>query len=203
MLELDHLAVAARSLDEGRALVEAKLGVTMQPGGKHDRFGTHNLLLGLEDGLYLEVITTDPAAPAPPRPRWFGLDDFEGPPRLNTWICRSFTLDAALAALPQAGAPVALTRGDLRWRMAVPDAGALPFDGRFPALMQWQGPGHPADRLDASGCRLLGLSVKHPQAPALQQALAGWLDDPRITFEVGPPALEAVFDTARGRRVLG
>jgi len=33
MLELDHLAVVARDLDEGRATVEEALGVALQLGG--------------------------------------------------------------------------------------------------------------------------------------------------------------------------
>ena len=76
MLELDHLAVSGETLEAGRAHVEDALGVTLQPGGQHRHFGTHNLLLGLEDGLYLEVITVDPSAPDPDYPRWFDLDRF-------------------------------------------------------------------------------------------------------------------------------
>ena len=34
-IALDHLVVAARTLDEGAAWVEARLGVPMGPGGKH------------------------------------------------------------------------------------------------------------------------------------------------------------------------
>ena len=64
-MRLDHLAVAAESLGVGRAVVEDQLGLRLQDGGRHAHFGTHNLLLGLEDGLYLEVIAVDPDAPAP------------------------------------------------------------------------------------------------------------------------------------------
>jgi len=41
------------------------LGVPFQPGGRHDVFGTHNALLGLADGLYIEAIAIaiDPDAP--------------------------------------------------------------------------------------------------------------------------------------------
>ena len=49
------------------------------------------------------------------------------------------------AAPPGTGMPVAIwQRGDYRWHMAVPADGSLPFDGGFPALIQWQGPLHPA-----------------------------------------------------------
>jgi hypothetical protein len=203
MLELDHLAVAAETLEAGRAHVEAALGVALQQGGQHAHFGTHNLLLGLEDGLYLEVIAVDPAAPAPAVARWFDLDRFRGAPRMGTWICRSDDLGAALTQAPVgAGAPVDLARGDLRWRMAVAADGRMPFDGAFPALMQWQG-AHPAARLTPSGCGLRRLIVTHPDAGELRAALSVMLTDPRVVIEAGPDmALRAEIDTPHGLRVL-
>ena len=44
-IALDHLVVACRSLDAGRAWCEATFGVAPQPGGRHALMGTHNLLL--------------------------------------------------------------------------------------------------------------------------------------------------------------
>ena len=203
MLELDHLAVAAETLEEGRAHVEAALGVALQPGGQHARFGTHNLLLGLEDGLYLEVIAIDPDAPVPGVARWFDLDRFAGPPRPGTWICRCDDLEAALAAAPaEAGVPVDLARGDLRWRMGVAADGRMAFDGAFPSLIQWQG-AHPAARLAPSGCRLRRLEVAHPEAAALGATLSGMLRDPRVVVLQGPSmALRAEIETPHGVRVL-
>ena len=196
MLRLDHLAVSARSLDEGVAVIEAALGVTMAGGGKHPAMGTHNRLLSLGD-LYLEVIAVDPAAPAPDRPRWFDLDRFTGPPRLTTWIAATGDMDAALAEGPPGwGDPMALARGDYRWQMAVPQDGRLPFDGTCPALIQWHGTLHPAAALPDLGLRLNRLTVTHPKAPALRAALG--LTDPRLHFTAGPPGLEAVIDTANG-----
>lgn len=40
MTTLDHLVIAARNLEEGRAWLEGRLGVSMQPGGEHASFGT-------------------------------------------------------------------------------------------------------------------------------------------------------------------
>ncbi|MDF1718253.1 MAG: VOC family protein [Antarcticimicrobium sp.] len=202
-MELDHIAVSGETLEEATAAVEAALGVPMGLGGQHDVFITHNRLLGLADGLYLEAIAADPTRPAPDRPRWFDLDSFAGPARLTNWICRCDDLDALLAALPvQAGAPVALSRGDLRWRMAVPADGKLPYDNLFPPLIQWQCDLHPAGMLPPSGCRLRRLVVAHPEAVALRDLLAPHLADPRVEFEPGAPALSAEFDTPHGARVL-
>lgn len=200
-MDIDHLAVAGESLEAAAAHVEAALGLPLQPGGQHARFGTHNRLLGLGDGIYLEAIAIDPDAPAPDGPRWFDLDRLAGPPHLRTWIARVDDLDAALARHPDAGRPIALARGDLRWRMAVPEDGVLPFDNRFPALIEWQGTAHPAERLAPSGARLARLIVAHPEAEALRVALAG-LNDPRVVIEPGAPALRAEFDTPHGARVL-
>ncbi len=137
-LRLDHLAVSARTLEDGVAAVEAVLGVRLAGGGQHPHMATHNRLLGLGD-IYLEVIAADPAAPRPAWPRWFDLDRFAGRPRLTNWICACDDLDAAVAeAPPGTGVPVDLQRGDYRWRMAVPADGRLPFDGCFPALIQWR-----------------------------------------------------------------
>lgn len=202
-LTFDHLAVTAPDLDAGTAWVEASLGVELAPGGKHPVMGTHNRLLGLASHEYLEVITVDPEAPAPDRARWFGLDQVRGPPRLTNWVLRCDDIDTALAALPPgAGRVLALQRGDLRWRMAVPDNGLLPFDGLFPALIQWHCP-HPAPNLPDSGCHLVELSLAHPRAKELDQLLSPFLDAPRIHFLSKPrAALSAVIDTPTGRKVL-
>lgn len=195
MLVLDHLAVASNSLAEGAAFVAEKLGITMAPGGQHPRFGTHNLLIGLEEGLYLEVISIDPEAKTPKDPRWFDLDSFEGAPRLHNWIVRCDDMSAALPQLPAgAGREVALARGDLRWKMAVPETGKLPFDETCPALIEWQGR-HPAASLPQSGARLKALVLRHPEAAALSAQIQPLMQDVRVRFETAAmPAMRACFE---------
>ncbi len=203
MLRFDHLAVSAQTLDAGVTWVQDALGVALAAGGKHAHMSTHNRLLGLGD-IYLEVIAVDPAAPAPTWPRWFDLDHFTGPPRLTNWIAACDDLNAELALSPVGtGVPVALERGDLRWRMAVPPDGRLPYDGCFPALIAWQGPLHPAALLPDVGVRLDRLIVTHPNAAALAAHLSARISDTRILFEPGPvKAMQATFATPHGKRSL-
>ena len=196
MPEFDHLAVSCTDLAAGAEAMERLLGVPMAGGGRHAAFGTNNRLLSLGGNEYLEVIAIDPEAPPPGRPRWFGLDAFAGAPRLTNWVLRCDDLEAELARLgPGAGVAMDLERGAYRWRMGVPEGGALPFDNLQPAAIEWRGP-HPGPALPDRGCRLARLTVGHPRAPELAALLA--LDDPRIRFETGAPGLAAVIATPGG-----
>lgn len=179
--EIDHLVVAARTLEEGAAWVESALGVKTLAGGKHPLMGTHNRVLPVGRGRYLEVIAIDPAAPPPGRARWFGLDDaavrarLERGPVLLHWVERTDDLEAALRDYPERVEVLEATRGDLAWRITVPPDGRLPCAGACPTLIQWRGP-HPTDRMPPSGVELVELSKK--------------------------PPLEATFSTPSGRRKL-
>ncbi len=162
-MQFDHLVIAARSLGEGAAWVEARAGVPMAAGGKHVLMGTHNRLLALGPRRFLELIAIDPEAPAPARPRWFALDTpamaalLARGPALIHWVMRTADLESALREYPEQVQILDLERGDYRWRIGVPRDGQLPCGGDCPTLIQWQGDLHPADRLPESGCALLDL----------------------------------------------
>lgn len=200
MLTFDHLAISCDSLAEGVAHVETALGVPLAPGGEHAAMGTHNRLLSLGPEEYLEVIAINPKAPGPDQPRWFDIDSFAGAPRMTNWICRCPDLEAALTAAPAgAGVPWDLERGDLKWRMAVPTDGKLPFTNCFPAMIEWQGSAHPAPRLPDHGIRMTGLTLTHPEAELLSAALAPMITDPRLSIEHGPvPALSVELTGPKG-----
>ncbi|WP_370315234.1 VOC family protein [Roseivivax marinus] len=203
MLRLDHLVVAGETLEEAVAHAEASLGLPMQNGGKHARFGTHNRVAGLDRGHYLEAIAIDPGAPPPDRPRWFGLDTFRGPARLAAWVCRVPDLDAAVARLPMAGCPVEMSRGRLEWRMAVPEDGALPFDGVFPALIEWRSPVPPGTSLSSTGLAIDRLEVAHPEAAELSRLLTPLFDEQVVLFRPETvPALRAALSSDGRARIL-
>ena len=200
---LDHLAVSGETLEQAQSYVEEALGVSMQSGGEHAVFHTHNMLMGLADGLYIEAIAINPDGPKPGRSRWFDLDRFSGNPRLTNWICRSDALSDDMAMLPDGiGEAVSLQRGDLRWQMVVPASGILPFDNQCPALIQWQSPIHPSEMLPPSNCRLHRLVVAHPQAKELEIAVQKVLANARVVFEVGTHDLMAEIETPNGMRRL-
>ncbi len=202
-LTLDHLVVSCTRLEDGVAHVEAALGVTMAPGGKHAVMGTHNALLSLGTA-YLEVIAIDPDAEKPTWPRIFDLDNFDGPPRLTHWVANPPDLAAALAMAPEgAGSVMEVSRGDLTWQMAVPGDGKLPFGGAFPGLIQWPEGVHPLQRLPDASCDLTVFQVAHPDAAGLRNALntyAGGLADHVV--QTATAGLRAAIKTPGGLRVL-
>jgi hypothetical protein len=177
MAEIDHIVLGARTLAEGAAFVEQHLGAKPRPGGAHPGRGTHNMLLGLGRGTYLEIIAPDPDQPEPPHGRLFDLDDpavkvmLEAEPRLLAWVARTPVLDAMAARLgPRAGEIQAMSRGDLRWRMAFPPQ-RQDMDNLIPALIEW--PGESASvRIPDSHVRLLQLEAEHPDVDAVRAALA-------------------------------
>ena len=171
---IDHLAVATTSL-ESRELDEL-LGVPLSPGGRHARMGTHNRLLRLGGGAYLELIAIDPAGALPERPRWFELDEpatqsrLARGPRLVHWVARVDSTE--LPPLPfDVGLWEQFQRGDLSWQLTVRADGSLPAEGIVPSLICWSGSAHPAARLPDVGVSLEALELEHPRAAEVQRQL--------------------------------
>lgn len=162
----DHVAIAARSLAEVANWLAGRLGIPAEPGGKHPLMGTHNLLWSLGPGEYLELIAVDPDAPAPDRPRWFGLDRFDGSPRPVGWVMRQSPLEA-----PPGTTVSTASRDDLSWRITIPDSGQMPCDGAWPMGIDWGAGPHPSDRLPDRGLRLSRLNLPLARMP---------LADPRL-----------------------
>jgi len=202
---LDHLVVAAATLEQGESYIETRLGVRPTRGGKHVAMGTHNSLLRLGPKIYLEVIAIDPEAAAPQRPRWFGLDtaalraELRDAPRLLHWVARTEDIDAARAAYGAAGEVHTMTRGDFEWQMTIPGNGELPGGGVLPTLIQWKSERHPTDAMPDAGVRVAALGGAHPEPAAIRSVLAALslADAVKITF-AAKPRLAAMLQTGRG-----
>jgi len=191
-IALDHLVVAAASLEAGAQWLERRLGVAPDPGGSHPGWGTHNRLMQLGAGTYLELIAADPAVARPPAPRPFGLDRPEMQariaerPRLIHYVMRTPRLDDAAPAMGyDPGVITPMTRGALRWRITLPVGGMPGGDGLLPTLIQWDidlSSAHPAAVLEPRGIWLERLTLRAPAPVAAQ--LAGIDSDPRIALHV-------------------
>ena len=210
LLALDHIAIAAARLGEGIDFVEEKLGVRMPLGGKHPVMNTHNAVMRLGDGLYLEVIAVDPEAGPALRPRWFGLDDprlqarlaGEGP-RLVAWVARSPDLSASLrASTVDLGQAMPMSRAALQWRIAVWPDGALALGGLLPTLIEWPPGVHPtAQRMPDLGVRFARLTLRAPKPETVRSALASIGADRLAELKPmrrGAEPLEATFVRPNG-----
>jgi hypothetical protein len=202
MNRLDHLVLAAQTLQEGVEYVQDVLEVALSPaGGPHPLMGTHNRLLNLGNGAYLEIIAIDPEAPAPGHPRWFALDGFAGAPRLLTWVARTGALEryASLGL----GLVTRASRGDLEWLITLPADGRLHWGGLVPYLIQW-GSRHPTETLPDAGCRLGELVLRHPEPQAVDKVLKSLeLDLSQVRLErAESPDLMALVQTPAGPKLL-
>jgi hypothetical protein len=206
-VRIDHVVYGVADLDAAASELSERLGVRPAPGGRHVGRGTHNALLGLGDGAYLEVIAADPEQAPAPGPLAFALDRL-ALPRLVGWACRTADLERTVAAVRASGhdvlgdvRPMSRRRPDgflLEWRLThhEPDPARLVF----PFLIDWGGSPHPSESAPA-GVRLVELRAEHPDPAAAREILATM--GASLPVDEGPePALVATLDTPRGRVVL-
>jgi len=215
---VDHLVIAARSLDEGVGWCEATLGVIPGSGGRHPLMGTHNRLVKIASPAfpraYLEIIAIDPGARSTrgaAKHRWFDLDDAHlqatlarSGPRLVHFVAEVPDAQAAVQALGQAGldrghlieASRDTAAGRLSWQITVRDDGQRLLYGTLPTLIQW-GPVHPSDSMADSGVTLRSLDLAHPRDADLETALRA-IGLSGVPLANGPPDLHAVLDTPLG-----
>lgn len=208
-VEADHLVVAALTLKAGCDWVESRLGVAPVAGGKHAGMGTHNALLSLGPGFYLEVIAIDPDGTRPARARLYDLDNamlnaaLRDGPQLIHWVARTPDADAASARVPDLGPPVQMARGDFHWRLTVPEDGHRPGRGLVPAIIEWPDARHPSALLPDAGLRLVAIAGEHPDPSTVRAPLAslGLSEVMKVTFGQSP-RLAAMIRTKRGVATL-
>lgn len=203
--QIDHITVTALTLEAGAKFIWQTLGVEPQAGGEHPGMGTHNLLLHLGDSLFLEVISANPKAPAPERPRWFDLDSLhhDSLPALSTWVVRTTDIHTTASACSESlGKIEPMSRGTLDWLITIPADGSVPLGGVAPALIEWHTEIHPAAKLKDLGLSLVKLEVFSSEPARISRLLSSIdLDGP---FSVRPllagatPHLVAHINTPQG-----
>lgn len=180
-INIDHVVIAARSLEQGADYIKSQLGVDIPFGGVHPSMGTHNLLMQLGDSVFLEVIAVNPQGELPVQPRWYGLDDpyvraqIVDEPALVGWVVNTDSIERVLSAASggglDCGRAVPVTRGNLSWKFGLPDDGRLLAAGMLPYIIEWECSPHPAALMADTGCQLVSLAIEHPHSTWLQKSL--------------------------------
>lgn len=200
---VDHLVYAAYDLEDAVGDLERRLGVRATYGGLHPGGGTHNAVIGLGPGRFLEIFCKDTAQPEPALPRLFGLDRLTEP-KLVAWFAKGTNLKALRNRAASYGVPLGSVedygriRPDgvrLSWQFTSPRA--ILADGLVPPFIDWGTSPHPST-MGAKGVALIDLRAEHPEPAASVEMLAAL----RLPLQVsrGPrPALVALLDTPNGR----
>jgi hypothetical protein len=207
-LQIDHILLGIGDLDQGVRDFEKATGVRPVYGGKHPG-GTHNALVSLGDGLYLELIANQPGAGA--TSDFAALDDLR---RLTpvAWAVSTSDIGAARAELAAAGLAAGEARAGSRitpsgstlsWnafalRDAVPEA---------PFFLAWSPESPHPSKTSPSGCALVEWRVVAPRAEPLSR-LRTLLKTPfelegegesRFRLELQCPAGRVAFDSRADR----
>jgi hypothetical protein len=128
-------------------------------------------------------------------------------PFFATFVARTTNIGPIAAALPALGGVIDMERGDLHWKISVPDDGSLVEGGTVPTVIEWPQGVEPVTRMADLGCRLERLVAFHPQPEYLRELWARIdLYDDRLSIEACPadeaPFLMARIDTPSGPRML-
>jgi Glyoxalase-like domain len=211
MLKLDHLTVIAPSLAEGVEHARSCLDLDIPFGQRHTYMGTCNHLLQLGSTVYLEIVALDPAADAPNRRRWFGLDDqarvrsdWEDGRRLRGWVARTDAIDAILAAHGHIfGEKVPLPTINSSFDFAIPKDGSLPLDGAAPSIIDRRGRPRAMETIADLGARLRSFTLEHPDpiaVAALYRTLG--MDRPPELVKGSRPRYRAQIETPSATKEL-
>ena len=223
--QIDHLVVAAHSLQQGVEWCEATLGITTAAGGEHEKYGTHNRLFKIATPAfpvaYFEIIAINPDAvieKKPPPMRWFDLDnkqlqaELAKSPRLIHFVANTGSIQDARHAWKDQGidrgpiihASRKTPKGLLQWQITVRPDGDRLFNGTLPTLIQWGKPEaadpmqlHPRNHLPRSGVSLKSLSVSHPSASKIKAAYDAIMLG-NIDVTEGPANIVATLQTPKG-----
>lgn len=215
---VDHLVVAAASLEQGVQWCEATLGVTPGAGGEHPLMGTHNRLCNVASATYpaayLEIIAVNAGAHCARKTgtkRWFDLDDQTlqaqvagRGPHLVHFVASTASARTSAKALARLGldrgellqASRQTPQGLLSWKITVREDGQRLFYGALPTLIEW-GELHPSTHMPDCGIRLQSVRASHARPEALKAAYEA-IGLRKVELLQGRPELVATLATPRG-----
>ncbi len=230
--QIDHLVIAASTLEQGVAWCEENFGITPGLGGEHALFGTHNRLFKIATPqfpmAYFEIIAINPHAVRPKKTvalhphRWFDLDkpelqkELAKEPRLIHFVASTPDIKAARMALRMEGidrgpaihAERQTNKGVLHWQISVRADGQRLFDGALPTLIQW-GKTDAVDPLRLHPRNTLPRSGVTLQSIAIThpsaeklQAAYASIGLTGVSISEGPANIKATFKTPKGIVVI-
>ncbi len=201
---LDHVVVGIDDLDAGVAAFAELTGVRPVYGGAHPTLGTHNALVALGSGRYLEILAPRPGAVLDPLVRDVGdtatLTPFLWALATDDLVAVRRAIRAARFDAGEQSSGSRVTRGGatLRWSMFMMGR-ASPVNAPF--FIQWApGTRHPSVSAPG-GCALEAFTVASVDPDPLQWLLAavGFA----TSVVAGPTRVEIVLATPRGTATLG
>lgn len=200
-MDVDHIIYAVPDLEAAIEAIERRLWVRAVLGGKHPGAGTHNALLSLGEGAYLEILAPDPEQDTVAGPLRRALDFSR--PHIATWAANSPDIEARAARAaaarltigPVVRASRALPDGDtLRWSFTFPPPPE--GDGLVPFLIAWEPGPHPSET-SPRGCRLASLRGEHPE-PERIGAMLEAIGAEMVVSRGDKPALIATIEGPSG-----
>ncbi len=173
---VDHLVYAVPNLKKAITELKKRLGVEPVIGGHHRSQGTHNALVHLGKGCYLEVIAPDPDNDTFSGQRWMGLD-LISKPCITRWAVKTNNLNRDRAYLSVVDPQLGTLKGGSRkkpdgskliWKAttALPD----PAVELLPFVIDWKGGDHPTKSLPQV-CKLVELRSTHPTPFMIETAI--------------------------------
>jgi hypothetical protein len=174
-LDIDHVIVGIDSLERGIDLLRQLTGLTAVYGGAHPNAGTHNALLSLGPGKYLELLAPNPKDSVR-TPRTRALSRYRGPIPIG-WAALAPNADSLRTVFIQRGlpggnvVPGSRARPDgstLRWRTVSPwgplNRAILPF------FIEWTPGTHPSTQ-SPTGCTLVTMRLVTPRPDSVRALL--------------------------------
>ena len=220
--QVDHLVIAASTLQEGVAWCERTLGIAPGPGGEHPLMGTHNRLFSVATAqyprAYFEIIAINREAACArihSAKRWFDLDNEalqahlkQNGPQLIHFVASTPNAVTATQNLTTLGidrgellsASRLTAHGLLSWQITVRTDGQRLMNGTLPTLIEW-GDVHPTRHMVASGVTLQSLTAIQPDRAQLTAAYLA-VNLQGVAAAQGPANLVATLQTPLGVIIL-
>jgi hypothetical protein len=191
-MRIDHLVYAVSDLGSAERRFAAEYGLTPSGGGEHPAFGTHNRILPVGYGEYIELMAVADEGSAHPLARAVSAAVRRGDGPLALCL-RPESLDEVAARLR-----IEIVPGErhnpggevVRWRLAGVEAALGPE--RLPFFIDWQGAEESLDRRHGEAASTDGIAwVEYGGDPP---RIAEWVggDELPLRLGVGAPGPRAI-----------